>query len=291
MIIVKLKGGLGNQFFQYAVARQLAEIHNAKVKIDVSFFETYDLHAYSIAPFNIQENIALTHEVAALRVQKRRFLSRAVNRLLRKSPGPSPSYIREKHFHFDPDILKLPDNVYLDGYWQSEKYFKGISRIIRQEFRVKTPQANKDKEIAECGIAHSESVSLHIRRGSYVLPPYNSYHGTCPLEYYLGSVEYIAQRVREPHFFVFSDDPTWARDHLSLAHPITLVEHNGADKDFQDLRLMSQCKHHIIANSTFSWWGAWLSENPQKIVIAPRKWFNEAPLDTRDLIPSSWIQI
>jgi len=291
MIIAKLMGGLGNQLFQYAVARHLGVIHGRDIKVDTSFFETYDLHAYSIGPFNIQENIASSDEVKALTVRKKGITGGVMNRVLQRSPGACATHIREKHFHYDQAILRLPDNVYLDGYWQSEKYFLGISEIIRQEFRVKTPQTGKDKELAERWISKTDSINLHIRRGSYLLPPYNSYHGTCALDYYLQGVECIAQRVKEPHFFIFSDDPEWARDHLNLPYPTTLVDHNGADRDYEDLRLMTQCKHHVIANSTFSWWAAWLCENPQKIVIAPRKWFNESNHDTRDLIPDSWLQL
>ena len=125
MIIVRLIGGLGNQFYQYAAARRLAAMHNAVLKLDISGFETYKLHKYSLSAFNIQENFASPEEVAALRG------------------------VREKQFHFDPDILRLPDNVYLDGYWQSEKYFADIAPIIRREFTVKTPQIGRDRQLAE----------------------------------------------------------------------------------------------------------------------------------------------
>ena len=291
MIIVKLKGGLGNQFFQYAVARHIAELRRAVLKIDISFFKTYELHTYSIWPFNIQENFASPEEVAALTVQRQGIAERVIRRVLRKPPKLAPTYIREKElFQFDPDILNLPDGVYLDGSWQSEKYFADIEVIIHQEFTVKTPQAGKDKELAE-QMASCESVSLHIRRGSYLLPPYNFIHGTCSLDYYFRCVECLTQTVKRPHFFIFSDEPEWARDNLKLSYPTTLVDHNGADKDYEDLRLMSQCKHHIIANSTFSWWGAWLNQNPEKIVLAPRCWFKCDDYDPSDLIPDKWIKL
>jgi hypothetical protein len=290
MIIVKLKGGLGNQLFQYAVARHIAEIHKTFLKIDISLFETYKLHAYSIGPFNIQENFASPEEVMALTVRKLGITERAIRRVLRRSPKFAPTYIMEKHFYCDPDILNLPDGVYLDGYWQSEKYFADIAGIIRQEFTVKTPQTGKNKELAE-RMASCESVSLHIRRGSYTIPPYNSVHGTCSLDYYHRCVEYLSQKVKNPHFFIFSDEPEWARDNLKLHYPTTLVDHNSADKDYEDLRLMSQCKHHIIANSTFSWWGAWLNQNPEKIVLVPKRWFKSGDYDTKDLIPDKWIKV
>ncbi len=290
MIIVRLQGGLGNQLFQYAVGRHLAEIHKTVLKIDISFFETYELHTYSIWPFNIQENIASADEVATLTTRRRGIVERAATRLLRRPSKLATPYIQERQFHFDSGILNLPDGVYLDGYWQSEKYFADIAAIVRQEFSVKTLLAGKDKELAE-RMASCESVSLHIRRGSFLLPPYNATHGTCSLDYYFKCVEYLTQAVKHPHFFIFSDEPQWAHDNLKFPYPTTYVDHNGADKDYEELRLMSLCKHHIIANSTFSWWGAWLGTWPQKMVMAPQKWFADDARDTRDLIPETWIRM
>lgn len=289
MVVTKLMGGLGNQLFQYAAARHIAEINNAELKIDVSFFETYELHTYSIWAFNIQERFASKGEVAALSISEQGIAQRSVRRALRLSPKRAQTHIREKQFHFDPDILKLPGGVCLDGYWQSEKYFIDIEGIIRREFTVKTKQCGKDKELAEL-ISSCESTSLHIRRGSYLHPPYNSTHGICKLDYYFRCVEILTKSVKNPHFFVFCDDPEWARHNLKLPYPVTYVEHNGPDKDYEDLRLMSQCKNHIVANSTFSWWGAWLSPYKEKTVFAPRKWFAKSDINTEDLIPSGWIK-
>jgi len=292
MIVVRLIGGLGNQLFQYAVARNLAEIHRTVLKIDISGFEIYKLHKYSLWPFNIQEHFASLEEVAAL-TQKRGIVERVMTRALRRPPKLAPPYIRERYLHFDPDILNLPDSIYLDGYWQSEKYFIDIAPIIRQEFTVKTRQRDKNKELAEL-IASCEAVSIHIRRGDYVSNPNtNKVYSTCDLDYYFRSMENLTRTVKHPHLFIFSDEPEWARDHLKLPYPTTIVAHNGADKNYEDMRHMSFCKHQIIANSTFSWWGAWLNKNPNKIVIAPKKWFKD-PIkhkETKDLIPNSWIRI
>ena len=287
MIVVKLKGGLGNQLFQYAVGRHLAEIHRTVLKMDISFFDTYELHAYSIGPFNIQENFASAKEIRQLTFEKQGILDRIVRRALRKTKERAPTYVEERMFRFDPEILNLPDGVYLNGYWQSEKFFADIAGIIRQEFVVKIPPGGKNKEFAET-IASCESVSLHIRRGSYLIYPYNQVHGTCSLDYYFRCVGCIAKAVKNPHFFIFSDDPGWVRDNLKLPYPTTLVDHNGADKDYEDLRLMTQCKCHIIANSTFSWWGAWLSQRGGKMVFAPQQWFAKSGTNTEDLIPTGW---
>lgn len=291
MIIVRLIGGLGNQLFQYAVGRNLADRHKTKLKIDISGFETYKLHKYSLAPFNIREDIATAEEISQLTSANQGNSNGFFTKLFRRPAGSPASHIREKHVHFDPEILNLPDNVYLDGYWQSEKYFSDIEKDIRREFTVKDPQKDKDRETADI-IASCEAVSLHIRRGDYVSnATTNQIFGTCGLDYYHSSIGIIAQNVPNPHFFIFSDDPEWARNNLKLDYPTTLVEHNNADRNFEDLRLMSQCNHNIIANSSFAWWGAWLNNNPDKIVIAPAKWFQTAKYDPKDIIPPQWIKL
>lgn len=292
MIIVKLKGGLGNQLFQYAAGRHLAEIHKTILKIDISDFATYKVHAYSLSPFNIQENFASPEETMPQPVQKIKIIDRVIDLILGKSPKSirTTTYIREKYFRFDADILNLPDDVYLDGYWQSEKYFTGIAGIISKEFSVKAPQVERNKDIAEL-IGSCDSVSLHIRRGTYLQPPYNSFHGICSLGYYYRCIDYLAPKLKNPHYFIFSDDPDWVSKNLQINYPVTFIDHNGAARDFEDLRLMTQCNHHVIANSTFSWWGAWLSKNPGKIVLSPKPWFRDPQVDTSDLIPDNWIKV
>jgi len=234
MIVVQLIGGLGNQMFQYAAARQLAEIHQTSLKIDISEFKEYKTHKYALMHFNIIEDFISKDELFGI------------------------EDIKERFFHFDSDFKKLPDNVRLKGYWQSEKYFVDIANIIRRELTIKEPLPSKDEEIAGC-MRGCDSVSLHIRRADY-LP--NAYAGqileACSLDYYLCAVERVVRLVKDSHFFVFTDDKVWTRNNFKLSHPLTFVDHNGPDKNYEDMRLMSLCKHHIIANSTFSWWGAWL---------------------------------
>lgn len=267
MIVIRLIGGLGNQCFQYAVGRYLAEIHHTELKIDISEFETYKLHAYSLNHCNIIENFASSKDLVGLK------------------------HVREKHFHFDPEISHLSNGIFLDGYWQSEKYFAGIAEIIRHELTVKSQLSGKDRVIAE-QIISCESVSVHIRRSDYLPNTYTEQLlETCSLDYYLYSVEHIAHTLNRPHFFIFTDDKDWTRENFQLPYPITFVDHNGPDKNYEDMRLMSLCKHNIIANSTFSWWGAWLNNNPDKIVFAPKKWFTEkAYSSSKDIIPDSWIK-
>ncbi len=293
MVIVKLIGGLGNQLFQYAAARKLANKHSTELKLDVSGFETYKLHKYSLSHFNIQENFASEGEINALTGQRKEgTITRIFRRALHKPAKLPATHIKEKNpFHFDPEILNLPDGVYLEGYWQSEKYFSDIESIVRKELTVKTPLSGKDKELAK-QMDSCDSVSIHIRRGDYVTNPHTSMvHGTSDLDYYNRCIRSIAESVKNPHFFVFSDDPEWVRDNLNPPYPTTFVDHNGADRNHEDLRLMSQCKHNIIANSTFSWWGAWLNSNPEKVVLAPKLWFRSDKYNNKDLIPDRWIKI
>jgi len=290
MIITKLIGGLGNQMFQYADGRRLAHVLGAELKLDISEFNTYKLRTYSLGNFNIREKFASSEEVAALTSPT--TLERIFAKVRRRQPRPPRTYIKEKHFHFDPDILNLPNDVYLDGYWQSEKYFADISGIIRREFTVKVPWTGENKELGE-QINSCESVSLHVRRGDYSSDPHtNKVHGCCGIDYYLRCVEFINSKLKHAHFFAFSDDPQWVADNLKLPYSMTIVGHNNMSKEYEDLRLIGQCKHHIIANSSFSWWGAWLNPREDKIVFAPKQWFGNEEQASRkmdDLFPDGWI--
>ena len=292
MVIVQLVGGLGNQMFQYATARAIAYRNQVPLRLDISQFQHYPDREYKLDHFSITAS-TISHEAVGFLTRQdhrsalRRFLYLIRNRL----PLRAHSVLAQQHYHFDPSILEAPGNVYLTGYWQSEKYFKDIEPIVREELTVKNAPDAENRAMARL-IAQTESVSLHVRRGDYVSKPATyQYHGVCSLEYYRSAVEKLRQKVKHPHFFVFSDDIPWAKQNLRLGFPTTHVEHNGLEKDYEDLRLMSQCKHHIIANSAFSWWGAWLCTRPGKLVIAPRKWFNKADCDTSDLIPASWSRV
>jgi hypothetical protein len=266
LIITNLIGGLGNQLFQYAVGRRLAYIHNEPLKLDITAFRNYTLRSYHLNPLNIIEQIATDEEISHYR---------------------NHHYIREEYFQFNSGILNLGPHTYLEGYWQSEHYFKDIEPIIRQEFMVKHAPEGENARLYNM-ILSCEAVAIHVRRGDYVSNLVtNEHHGLCPLDYYYQAVSIIANQIHNPHFFIFSDDWSWAQQNIHLNYPMTFVTHN-ANWPNEDLRLISHCKHHIIANSSFSWWGAWLGSYPHKIVIAPRKWFNCQERNTQDLIPDSW---
>ena len=290
MVIVRLMGGLGNQMFQYAAGRAVAHRNQTQLKLDVSALERDAARSYKLHHFNIEASIVAPDKVT--RFTKEDLWSRILRRVERHLLPPSRrAMFAQRVDHFDPDILRLRGNVYLKGYWQSEKYFKDIEHIIRQDFTFRHAPDAENQRLART-IANTNSVSLHIRRGDYVSNPrFSRKFGVCSLEYYQSAAAKVAAKVREPHFFIFSDDIDWARDNLRLQHPLTFVAHNGVDKDYEDLRLVSLCSHHIIANSSFSWWGAWLCAYPEKIVIVPKRWFKEPGRDTRDLIPASWSRI
>lgn len=290
MIIVKLMGGLGNQMFQYAAARSLSLSLGTELKLDLSFLEGDQLgntrRTFELNRLNIDAGMASPLDVSRISgpTARRAFFTRFFKKSLRSR------VFREKQFHVDPDFFLLSDDVYLDGYWQSERYFERFSDTIRNDFVLRGQLAGVNLELArEIGSFHA--VSIHVRRGDYVSDEHTRVmHHVCGLEYYCNAVKMITPLVDDPHFFVFSDDPEWAEANLKLGYPTRFISHNQ-NVAHEDLYLMSLCRHNIIANSSFSWWGAWLNSNPDKIVCAPSRWFNKYEADTCDLIPHSWRKI
>jgi hypothetical protein len=294
MIIVKLIGGLGNQMFQYATARRLAVKHSTLLKLDVTGFKEYKLHKYGLHNFRILESLATQSEIENIRGNSRNIFNR-LKRKFRSTIGLNNStnskLIIEKQFHFDPEILEAPNNVYLDGYWQTEKYFTDISDILHREFIIKYQQDIQNNKLSDL-IQSTESVSLHVRRTDYVQNALtNKIHGTCDKDYYDRSVRYIGNRLTNPRIFIFSDEPEWGKNNLKFNFPMTFVDCNDVYRNYEDLRLMSMCKHNIIANSSFSWWGAWLNNNPYKLIIAPRRWYIDESRNSKDLIPEIWMKL
>ncbi|HXE95465.1 MAG TPA: alpha-1,2-fucosyltransferase [Dongiaceae bacterium] len=289
MIIVKLIGGLGNQMFQYAAARSLSLRHGTELKLDLFFLEGEQVgntpRKFELDNFCITAEKASRWEVSSMSGRGSSRLATTCARLFQRAAGYTD--YREKFFHFDPRVSTLPDNVYLEGYWQSERYFADIGDIIRKEFMVTPPLTGRNLELA-CEIQSVNSVSLHVRRGDYVTE--EKTHGVCDIEYYRKAEERVAQELGNPEFFVFSDDPEWVASNLKLRHPARYIRNNGG-MPHEDLRLMSLCRHNIIANSSFSWWGAWLNDNPGKSVFAPREWFRDKRYNTADILPESWIKL
>jgi hypothetical protein len=287
MIIVKLKGGLGNQLFQYALGRSIALAHHKQVKFDLSWFDRFPQRKYKLGHFNTEVDIATKIETIALRKWKRKDGKRYLPlNFFRKKEA---LHIEESDYRFQHKILKVLDNTYLDGNWQSEKYFKNIENIIREEIILKEVVNENLKQLTQ-RIQENNSVSLHIRRGDYTTVKVQRVLKLCSPKYYHQAIEFIKHKTKKPTFFVFSDDIEWVKDNIETNTPTIFVS-NGNLEDYEELMLMSKCKHNIIANSSFSWWGAWLNNNPDKIVITPKEWFNDKNKNINDLIPSHWIKI
>ena len=288
MVIVKIIGGLGNQMFQYAAGKSLAKRLGSPLKLDLSSFGSYGLRTFELERFSIRYELATSGELARY-ANKHPFLSAASKLLFRRDMFENPLVYKERAFHYDAGVLKISKDVYLSGYWQSERYFEVISEEIRDEFTFRQVMSGRNMRIAR-EISSCNAVSLHVRRGDYANnPETKSYHGLCSAVYYDAAIDHISDKVESPHYFVFSDDLDWVRTNLKLPQPVTFVDGNHGTQSYNDMRLMSLCKHNIIANSSFSWWGAWLNSNHDKIVIAPSRWFNSARHDTRDLYCPGWV--
>ncbi|AKF24141.1 hypothetical protein YH65_01015 [Sulfurovum lithotrophicum] len=291
MIIINILGGLGNQMFQYAFAYSMAHKTDAVVKLDIEDFSNYDLREYELSLYNISLDLADIDEIDKLKYEQETLFKKVARKLQRTSRPLSSYYYKESGFSYDSHVYELKDNVYFQGYWQSEKYFLDYRDALLKEFLLKDG-LHQESRAYEKKINQSVSVSLHIRRGDYVSNAHtNSVHGTCSLEYYKGAVRYLQSNSHPTHFFIFSDDLDWAKENLNFIENITFVSLDKDTPDHEEMYLMSQCKHNIIANSSFSWWGAWLNQNEDKIVVAPKKWFNDTTINTNDLVPKEWIRL
>ena len=276
LVVTRLNGGLGNQFFQYAVGRALAMRYGATLELDLSVFANYPLRRYELDKYPIRATIASEEELMMFGDGP-------------ASPRPGCARYYEPHFHFDPGVHGAAPPVQLFGYWQSERYFQHISDSIRRELTPIEP-LDAENEQALASIRHSTSIAVHVRRGDFVSNPVTAaHHGIPSLGYYRRAMDYVASRVADPVFYVFSDDHDWVRDNLRHAAPLVPMTVNGPERGFRDIQLMSACKHYILANSSFSWWGAWMNASSDRIVIAPTPWFLDKGLDTRDLLPPDWI--
>lgn len=292
MIIVRINGGLGNQLFQYSLGRSLALRHGSELRFDISLLEDKADRAFYLTRFETAGSMIQASEMSTL--------LRRPNLLERLFPALRRPYVRRIHEHttrFDPTVLETSDNVFLDGYWQSELYFRNVKSEIRRDLTIQEPPTGRNKQIAG-ELSESNSVGLHVRRGDYVAHPVASrILGFCGLDYYRRAVDRIAETVESPRYYVFSDDPEWCRHHLQLGAPTKILDHNPPDEPHEDLRLMSLCRHHVIANSTFSWWGAWLAEGDgranveDRIVIAPKRWYRSTEHSSDDLVPDRWLRL
>lgn len=293
MVVSNILGGIGNQMFQYAAGRALASKLRVPLMLDVSGFQGYQLHnGFELS--NVFEDttpLANKSDLFALMGWQSNIIIRKILLRPQFSALRNRRFIVEPHFHYWPDFEKISASAYLTGYWQSERYFKSIESTIRNDFTFKLPMSAENKKIAD-KISQCNAISLHIRRGDYIKNATTlAIHGVCSLDYYYAAIKYIDEKVMQPTFFIFSDDMSWVKNNFLLNHPCEYININHGTESYNDMRLMSLCAHNIIANSSFSWWGAWLNKSKSKIVIYPKKWFQDATKNTKDLHPENWIGI
>lgn len=285
MIIVKLQGGLGNQLFQFAIGKHLALKNNDILIFDNSFLNITNATGYTLRNYELG-----IFPIASVIQNKGKYFGKS--RWSRIRPKLDRiKYVGERSFKFMPEILDLSGNLYLEGFWQTEKYFLLIENSIKKDLTF-LPSLNVVNAKIARQIDLCNAVSIHIRRTDYVgKGVVATYHNLCSLTYYYDAIELIIKTVPDAVFFLFSDDIEWVKQNLLIPFPHYFVDHNYVNESYVDMQLMSMCKHNIIANSSFSWWGAWLNNYPNKIVIAPKKWFNNPEIDTSDIVPESWLRL
>lgn len=291
-VIVQILGGLGNQMFQYALGRTIAHRTGATLLLDTSVINhapqetrrTYDLDIFKLQPtFATRADVARYHSHGA------GLAGKIVHRLRRGMSTPDITYQHE--FRFQPEILDLRPPLYLSGYWQSYRYFAEIEDQLRRDFEFRDKLPSAAAALAQT-IAQPESVCLHVRRGDYTEPKNAYFIGVIGMDYYRRAVARVRQVAKRPTFFIFSDDLVWCRENFEwLGDGVRIVEYDSPS-DFKrhasDLQLMARADYFITANSTFSWWAAWLAGERAKLVITPKTWFAHPHLSADDLVPHHW---
>ena len=289
MVITRITSGLGNQLFQYALGRQIANQNQTQLWFDLRYYR--HLYETDTPRYFKLDRFAIDYKV--LDNSPWRYLSTVMQLMPVRNLEPLFAIQHERHFHVDPMVSQRKGAfIKLSGFWQSETYFAPSESIIRNELtfnRTAGPRFGEyRRQIGQATIA----ISVHVRRGDYIShPDFSQSFGTTEIAYYEAAVSRLAAQFPAGKLFIFSDDPAWVQQHMRFDLPHVVIDNSGEDADLDDLELMSLCHHHIIANSSFSWWGAWLNSNPTKCVIAPKQWFADKPWDTRDLTPANWLRL
>jgi hypothetical protein len=286
MITIKLIGGLGNQMFQYCYGRKISLLKKEKLALDTTFLNSrlkrknFTLRNYELDVFNIEAKVTTLSNLSIF-INDYLFLIQMFKNKI--SFFLNKDSVLDEHIHktnLEKKVLSNRTNTYISGLFDQEKHARSIDTIIRRDFSLKKPLNENNNMVLE-KIKGTNSVSLHIRRGDLVHLGYTISES----EYYLRAVNYVNDMIPEPFYYIFSDDPVWVKNNLRLGNASYIVSINFKEDSHLDMYLMSQCKHNIIANSTFSWWGAWLNENQNKIVIAPKAYSDEHP----GMMPKEWI--
>lgn len=285
MIITSINGGLGNQLFQYAAGLALAKRYQTDLKIHVQFKEGDTNRSVGLSHFKIDLKEAAPEEV--IKLYPRSAVEKIWQKLL---PTSLKKYYQEKNFAFNPKFTHLSANIYLKGYWQSEYYFSIIKDEIHAAFTLQPSVYQRALATIE-ELRKIDSVAIHVRKGDYLIAPYDTYYTNLDSSYYNKAIQLILSANKAIQLFVFTDDPDWVQNNLHLQMPYSLISSVKTHNMYEDFQAMRSCKYHIIANSSFSWWTAWLSDRNGKIVVAPKQWFNLGPKDTQHLLPKTWLTV
>lgn len=289
-VSVRLVGGLGNQMFQYAAARAVALRNQAPLALDLSWFGTDPDRQFALGPFNIEATVGAQTSVRPGGAGLFARLGRRFARHLGRTRGGTPVFT-EASFRYDPAIEDVAPPVALDGYFQSARYFDAVAGQIARDFTLREGASGVTADMLE-RIRASEAICVHIRRGDYVTnSAANAYHGTCSLAYYRDGLAQVSHGLDSPHCFVFSDDPVWVKENFHADLSVTVVDIHSTTQAHEDLRLMSACRRFVIANSSLSWWAAWLGAAQDKHVVAPKRWFSGSDNDISDLVPNDWLRV
>lgn len=293
MVIVQILGGLGNQMFSYACGRALAERLKTDLILDLSSYARYH-RKYMLNKFNINQKYNKDFKKTIMVIKYSDiFLKKYFNTHWNFNlNGIKPVY--ENGSAYNVAIEDVEDNSYIQGYWGSEKYFADISEIIKREFTLKEKLSDNSLNWHKRIQKESCSVAMHIRRGDYINVPANQIiFKSLQVDYYQNAINVIKKKHDISAIFIFSNDILWCKENLKFGLPVYYVDGNDEDHGYEDLYLMSQCSHNIIANSTFSWWGAWLNDNKNKMVVCPQNFYklNDKWHDSKDLCPKDWIKI
>lgn len=280
MLVIRVQGGLGNQMFQYALGRYFAQRDNAEVVYDISSYRQDQLRDYELPVWRIQPR--LMDEADQVLLPGRYGGLGWKGRLFGKQPLKR---VKEKPFGFHPKYLQPQRHAYYDGYWQSEKFFPGLRNELVAAFQPTQSIGRRTAEVAG-QIESTNAVALHVRRTDYLKITAMQ---SCGLDYYEDCMAELLERHTGLEVFVFSDDLAWCEENLSFNCPMHFIGHNSAAKAHEDLWLMSLCRRHVIPNSTFSWWSAWLKQDQEGEVYAPSPWFNDPKLDGSHLAPEHWL--
>lgn len=289
MIIVRLNGGLGNQLFQYAAGRSLAIKNNDTLQLDVSGYHKQLSQKQIYRNLDITDFMITALEASSEDISRIKNPFGSVSKILR---GIEQKIFSRYYVDWHPEVLNQSGDIYLDGYFQTEKYFQDHKEIILNELTL-IPELSKDIQSYVNNIESKNcKISLHIRRGDYVENIRASKnHLVCDIGYYQRAIAYMKNKFPELHLFIFSDDPRWVRENLMTTVPLTFVSADKADRNAlrpsQELTLMSKCNHHILSNSSFSWWGAYLNGSIDKVVLAPNVW-NKGPIPQPNILPMGW---